>query len=63
MSIAILWTTRILHPSACAKASPPAERRPARFLHIADHQRWLGDEADPRDLLKPYPDELTKRLS
>ncbi|QPC44622.1 SOS response-associated peptidase [Kaustia mangrovi] len=23
-----------------------------------DYERWLGSEADPRDLLKPYPPEL-----
>ncbi len=32
------------------------DRMPA-ILDPADYQRWLSDEADPRDLLRPYPAE------
>jgi hypothetical protein len=25
-----------------------------------DYQRWLGDEPDPRDLMRPFPAELMR---
>jgi len=28
------------------------------IIAAADYSRWLSDEADPRDLLKPYPADL-----
>jgi putative SOS response-associated peptidase YedK len=28
------------------------------IIDKADYDRWLGEELDPRDLLKPYPSEL-----
>lgn len=28
------------------------------ILHPADYRRWLSEEADPRDLLVPFPTEL-----
>ena len=27
------------------------------ILHPGDYARWLGDEADPRDLMRSYPAE------
>jgi putative SOS response-associated peptidase YedK len=30
------------------------------ILHPADHERWLSEEEDPRDLLVPFPAELMK---
>ncbi|MEX4010468.1 SOS response-associated peptidase [Neoaquamicrobium sediminum] len=30
------------------------------ILHRKDYERWLGDEADPADLLAPYPADLMK---
>jgi putative SOS response-associated peptidase YedK len=28
------------------------------ILHPEDYMRWLSEEQDPRDLLKPFPAEL-----
>ena len=33
----------------------PIHHRMPLVLAPADYERWLGDEPDPRDLLKPYP--------
>jgi SOS response associated peptidase (SRAP)/Ku70/Ku80 beta-barrel domain len=30
------------------------------ILPPSDHARWLGDEADPRDLLRPFPADLMR---
>lgn len=30
------------------------------ILHRDDYDRWLGDERDPRDLLRPFPADLMK---
>jgi putative SOS response-associated peptidase YedK len=30
------------------------------ILAPADYQRWLGEEPDPRDLLRPFPAELMR---
>jgi putative SOS response-associated peptidase YedK len=38
------------------------DRMPA-IIPAAEFRRWLGTEPDPRDLLRPYPAELMKRLS
>ena len=35
------------------------DRMPA-ILEGADCDRWLSDESDPRDLLRPYPSELMR---
>jgi putative SOS response-associated peptidase YedK len=35
------------------------DRMPA-ILRAKDYDRWLGDEPDPRDLLKSYPAELMR---
>ena len=35
------------------------DRMPA-ILGKADYDRWLGDERDPRDLLRPFPSELMR---
>jgi putative SOS response-associated peptidase YedK len=34
-------------------------RMPA-ILRTEDYDRWLGDEADPNDVLKPFPAELLR---
>jgi putative SOS response-associated peptidase YedK len=34
-------------------------RMPA-ILGSADYERWLGDESDPHDLLRPFPSELIR---
>jgi len=34
-------------------------RMPA-ILGSADYERWLGDESDPHDLLRPFPSELMR---
>jgi putative SOS response-associated peptidase YedK len=30
------------------------------ILAPADYERWLGEEPDPRDLMKPFPAELMR---
>jgi putative SOS response-associated peptidase YedK len=35
----------------------PIHNRMPLILAPADHARWLGEEDDPRDLLKPFPPE------
>jgi putative SOS response-associated peptidase YedK len=35
----------------------PIHTRMPVILHTADYARWLSDEEDPRDLLKPFPSE------
>jgi putative SOS response-associated peptidase YedK len=35
------------------------DRMPA-ILAPADYTRWLGEEPDPRDLMRPYPAELMR---
>ena len=30
------------------------------ILEPKDYRRWLSDEPDPRDLMKPFPAELMK---
>jgi putative SOS response-associated peptidase YedK len=35
------------------------DRMPA-IIPIEHHQRWLGPELDPRDLLKPFPADRLK---
>jgi putative SOS response-associated peptidase YedK len=35
------------------------DRMPA-ILGRADYDRWLSDESDPRDLLRPFPSELMR---
>ena len=35
------------------------DRMPA-ILAPADYDRWLGDETDPRDLLRPFPADLMR---
>jgi putative SOS response-associated peptidase YedK len=30
------------------------------ILAPADYVRWLGDEPDPRDLMRPFPAELLR---
>jgi len=35
------------------------DRMPA-ILGTADYDRWLGDESDPHDLLRPFPSELMR---
>ena len=30
------------------------------ILHEKDYARWLGEEADPRDVMVPFPSELMK---
>jgi putative SOS response-associated peptidase YedK len=37
------------------------DRMPA-IIPIVEHPRWLGPDPDPRDLLKPYPARLMKRI-
>ena len=37
------------------------DRMPA-IIPIVEHPRWLGPDSDPRDLLKPYPARLMKRV-
>ncbi len=37
------------------------DRMPA-IIPVAHHARWLGDEPDPRDLLKPFPADQMKRV-
>jgi putative SOS response-associated peptidase YedK len=32
------------------------------IIPIVEHPRWLGPDPDPRDLLKPYPARLMKRI-
>jgi putative SOS response-associated peptidase YedK len=34
-------------------------RMPA-ILEPVDYHRWLSDEADPRELMRPYPAELMR---
>jgi len=31
------------------------------ILHPGDYSRWLGDEADPRDLMRPFPSEPMRK--
>ena len=38
------------------------DRMPA-ILGRADYDRWLGDESDPGDLLRPFPPELMRMWS
>jgi putative SOS response-associated peptidase YedK len=40
---------------------PIHDRMPA-IIPAEQHARWLGDESDPRDLLKPYPADEMKLL-
>jgi putative SOS response-associated peptidase YedK len=37
------------------------DRMPA-IVPIEHHRRWLGTEPDPRDLLRPFPADLTKEI-
>lgn len=37
------------------------DRMPA-IIPIEHHMRWLGPEPDPRDLLKPFPADRTKKF-
>jgi putative SOS response-associated peptidase YedK len=30
------------------------------ILASADYQRWLGDESDPREVMRPYPANLMR---
>jgi putative SOS response-associated peptidase YedK len=41
--------------------APVPDRMPA-IIPIEHHQRWLGVEMDPRDLLKPFPADQMKVL-
>lgn len=51
-----LRTFCIVTTRANALVRPIHNRMPV-ILAPADYARWLGDEADPRDLLKPFPAE------
>ena len=35
------------------------DRMPA-IIPVEEHARWLGSEADPRDLLMPFPADKMK---
>lgn len=49
-----LRTFTILTTKPNEVVAPPHDRRPV-ILQTADYDRWLGDEADPADLIRPYP--------
>lgn len=38
----------------------PLRQRCAWILAPSDCARWLGEEPDPRDLMRPYPAELMR---
>jgi len=42
------WTFAMIHD------------RMAVILAPGDYARWLGDESDPRDLMRPFPAELMR---
>ena len=39
------------------RAGGPDPQSDAADLAASDYKRWLGDEPDPRDLLRPFPAE------
>ena len=45
------------HGAASELLAQIHDRMPA-ILGRADYDRWLGDESDPHDLLRPFPSEL-----
>src|SRR5438876_9244629 len=38
----------------------PKSMTACRFLAPADYARWLGEEPDPRDLMRPFPADLMR---
>jgi putative SOS response-associated peptidase YedK len=49
-------TLAIITTDANSLVAQIHDRMPA-ILAAADYTRWLGDDLDPRDLLRPFPSE------
>jgi putative SOS response-associated peptidase YedK len=52
-------TFAIITTDANALVAEIHDRMPV-ILALADYSRWLGEEPDPRDLMRPFPADLMR---
>ena len=53
-------TFAIITTDANALVADIHDRMPVILAPAADYHRWLGDEADPRELMRPHPANLMR---